>query len=83
MFDAGDAAEVAERARGRGLVVVVRDPVRHDWQRRLLAAAAEHPNAVVVDVGWPTALSGGTPVIRTRGVSPVLLAAAAKLLAEG
>jgi beta-N-acetylhexosaminidase len=65
------------------VVVVVRDPQRHTWQRALLAAAAEHRNAVVVDVGWPTDLPAGMPAIRTRGIAPGLLAAAADALATG
>jgi beta-N-acetylhexosaminidase len=61
------------------LVVVVRDPQRYDWQRALL----DLPAAVVVDVGWPATLPGDVPVVRTRGVAPFLLAAAADLLAGG
>jgi beta-N-acetylhexosaminidase len=40
-----------------------------------------HPAALVVDVGWPAPLPEGLPVIRTRGVAPGLLTAAAELLA--
>jgi beta-N-acetylhexosaminidase len=68
-------------ARDRTLVLVVRDPARHAWQRDLLHAAAEHPRAVVVDVGWPTDLPAGVPLVRTRGVAPGLLRAAAATLA--
>jgi beta-N-acetylhexosaminidase len=57
--------------------VVLRDPVRHPWQRRLL----QLPAAVVVDVGWPSDIPVDLPVIRTRGVAPGLLAAAAERLA--
>ena len=78
--NAADAAEVANAAHGRGLVVVVRDPLRHPWQTALLAAASDHPAAVVVDVGWPSELSEGLPAVRTRGIAPALLNAAADLL---
>jgi beta-N-acetylhexosaminidase len=81
VHDRAGAEAVLDAARGRGLVVVVRDPVRHDWQAALLAAAALHPAAMVVDVGWPTEQLTQAPVIRTRGVAPALLAAAADLLA--
>jgi beta-N-acetylhexosaminidase len=66
-----------ERAIGRTLVAVVRDPVRHPWQDALVAAAD-----VVVDVGWPADLPRDVPLVRTRGVAPGLLAAAADILAN-
>jgi hypothetical protein len=62
---------------GRDVVLVVRDPVRHTWQLELLDLAT-----VVVDVGWPVDLATGKPVVRTRGVAPGLLEAAAELLAR-
>jgi len=62
---------------GRTLVAVVRDPVRHPWQDALVAAAD-----IVVDVGWPTELPRDVPLVRTRGVAPGLLAAAADILAN-
>jgi beta-N-acetylhexosaminidase len=80
-----DAAGLAERARGRSLVVVVRDPARHAWQAEVLAAAGGHAESVVVDVGWPTEVAlvhGEQPTVCTRGVAPVLLAAAARRLAD-
>ncbi|MDT4914319.1 MAG: hypothetical protein QOC66_3447, partial [Pseudonocardiales bacterium] len=63
------------------LVVVVRDPLRHEWQDALVAAALAHPSAVIVDIGWPTEIPAGVPVIRTRGIAPGLLAAVADRLA--
>jgi beta-N-acetylhexosaminidase len=72
-----DLAALAARVRDRTPVVVLRDPVRHPWQRRLL----QLPAAVVVDVGWPSDIPVDLPVIRTRGVAPGLLAAAAERLA--
>jgi beta-N-acetylhexosaminidase len=76
-----DATDLAARADGRSLVVVVRDPARHAWQAELLALAASHPQAVVVDVGWPTPLGVAVALVRTRGIAPGLLAAAAHILA--
>jgi beta-N-acetylhexosaminidase len=76
-----DVASIGERARGRSLVVAVRDPQRHAWQDAVLALAAAHPCAVIVDVGWPSPLDGRTPLVRTFGVAPALLAAAAAVLA--
>jgi beta-N-acetylhexosaminidase len=78
---AADTAGLEECARGRSLVVVVRDPARHGWQGDVLAVAQEHPNAVVVDAGWPTE-SLPPPWLRTRGIAPGLLRAAAELLAD-
>ena len=66
-----------ESVPGRTLVAVVRDPMRHPWQAALISQAD-----VVVDVGWPTDLPAGVPVVRTRGVAPGLLAAAADVLAN-
>jgi beta-N-acetylhexosaminidase len=71
---------VAARADGRSLVAVVRDPHRHRWQRGLVELARGHAAAVVVDVGWP-APDLPSPLVRTRGVAPGLLIAAAQLLA--
>jgi hypothetical protein len=73
-----DGVSIAARSAGRSVVLVVRDPIRHRWQLGLLGDAT-----VVVDVGWPVDLDTATPVIRTRGVAPALLEAAAARLAEG
>jgi beta-N-acetylhexosaminidase len=78
---ADDAAALGRQAAGRSLVVVVRDPDRHPWQASAIVAAAAHPESVLVDVGWPAALGDATPVVRTRGVAPGLLDAAAAVLA--
>lgn len=73
--------------RSRQLVAVVRDPSRHRWQQQLLELAMHRHQAgaptVLVDVGWPveSAELDGLPQIRTRGIAPGLLAAAAELLA--
>jgi beta-N-acetylhexosaminidase len=74
-------ADLALRSAQRSLVLVVRDPQRHRWQEELIAVAARHPSAVVVDAGWPAELPNVAAVIRTRGIAPGLLSAAASLLA--
>ena len=76
-----DVEGIAARAVGRSLVVVVRDPARHEWQQPVLAAARAHAG-VVVDVGWPAG-EAWSPTVRTRGVAPGLLEAAAQILAKG
>ncbi|MEO6700790.1 MAG: glycoside hydrolase family 3 N-terminal domain-containing protein [Jatrophihabitantaceae bacterium] len=87
-----EASAIMAAAAGRSLVAVVRDPGRNRWQLPVLAAAAGHQaergDAVLVDLGWPVELTGlapelsrqPVPVLRTRGIAPGLLAAAARLL---
>jgi beta-N-acetylhexosaminidase len=86
---AGELGSDAVRAAaaGRGLVCVIRDPNRHRWQLPVIEAAVQHAAAgypvVLVDVGWPAELpepAAGLPVVRTRGIAPGLLDAAADLL---
>jgi len=79
--DGMQAAEIAAHASGRSLVVVVRDPHRHQWQRALVDVARAHASAVIVDVGWPADLPPGVAIVRTRGVAPGLLQAAADRIA--
>lgn len=71
------------RAEGRTLVVVVRDPHRHPWQRPVLDAAVRHPDSVIIDAGWFAEDLPPRPLVRTRGVAPGRFAAAADLLAAG
>ncbi|SDI76201.1 beta-N-acetylhexosaminidase [Frankineae bacterium MT45] len=80
--NAPDIAAILRRAEGRGLVVLIRDPERVAWQRPLIDAIQRHPSAVIVDAGWPAELNSSTPVIRTRGIAPGLLAAAASVIAN-
>ncbi len=82
-----DAGLLLRAAHGRGLVCVIRDPIRHPWQEQVIAVAVRHAAAgdpaVLVDVGWPAELSSAAaelPIIRTRGIAPGLLIAAADLL---
>ncbi len=75
------ADAILSRAGSRPLIVVVRDPGRHPWQRDVLDAAVRHHDSVIVDVGWPAdGLPPGIPLVRTRGIAPGLLAEAARLL---
>lgn len=83
-----DAEQLRVRAADRPLVAVIRDPGRNPWQAQVLDAAVRHAAAgrpaVLVDLGWPAELSGaaaGLPLVRTRGIAPGLLDAAAELLA--
>jgi len=76
-----DLAAIAPRSDGRSLVAVVRDPARHAWQQQVIAVAQARPGAVLVDVGWPAPSAPPLPAVRTRGVAPGLLCAAAAVLA--
>lgn len=75
VHDAEQVEATLRDTRERSVVVVVRDPARHAWQQALIAAAD-----VVVDVGWPAKLPSDVPIVRTRGIAPDLLAAAAELV---
>ncbi len=79
---AGDLAATLERAAGRPLAIVVRDPCRHHPQARLLAALlAARPDAFIVDLGWPApATPIGAGRITTYGASAASVAAAARRL---
>jgi beta-N-acetylhexosaminidase len=77
-----DGVELLRRAAGRSLVVLVRDPDRETWQRQFIDLIAQHPGGVLVDAGWPASTNHGTPVLRTRGIAPGLLRAAATTLAR-
>jgi beta-N-acetylhexosaminidase len=70
-------------AKGRPLVVVVRDAHRHDWQRDLVRRAlAARPDALVVGTGTVHDRDlAGSAYVGTRGASRVSLTAAADLLA--
>ena len=80
----GDTTATAlAAAHGRPLVVVVRDPHRHGWERRLATELLRaRPDAVVVDMGLPNdALAGlARGTIETFGVSTAAAAQAVRLL---
>jgi beta-N-acetylhexosaminidase len=79
---AADPAALLTEARGRPLVIVLRDPARHAWQRDLASSlVGGRPDAVVVDVGIPGWLPEGTRrSIATHGTGRVNLEAAAAAL---
>ncbi|MEZ0068890.1 beta-N-acetylhexosaminidase [Streptacidiphilus sp. MAP12-20] len=68
---------------GRPLVVVVRDVSRHGWMAAALARlVASRPDAIVVEMGLPTAVSpaAGAAYITTHGATTASGVAAAELL---
>jgi beta-N-acetylhexosaminidase len=68
-------------ARGRALVVVCRDAVRHAWQRDVLARAAEErPDLTIVELGVPCELPPAGAVVLTSGASRASTLAAAEVL---
>jgi beta-N-acetylhexosaminidase len=68
---------------GRTLVIVVRDPGRHTWQREVAEQlVAAHPDAVVVDVGVPGWVPPARGTVRTYGGGRANLEAAAAALAR-
>jgi beta-N-acetylhexosaminidase len=79
---AAEPGALLAEARGRPLVLVLRDPGRQAWQRNLASAlVAARSDAVVVDVGLPGWLPEGTTAsISTHGAGRVNLEAAASLL---
>jgi beta-N-acetylhexosaminidase len=83
-----EPAGVLERARGRRLVVVVRDRQRRPTTARMVGALlATRPDAVVVDMGWPServseiAAGGAGAHVSTYGASRVSGESVARLLA--
>jgi beta-N-acetylhexosaminidase len=75
------AAPVLAGAAGRPLVLVVRDAHRHPWIATALAdTLAVRPDAIVVDMGLPVAVSGGVHVA-TYGATRACGQAAAEVIA--
>jgi beta-N-acetylhexosaminidase len=76
------AVEAIGGAGGRPVVVVVRDPHRHDWMQEVLTRLPA--GAVVVDMGWPAGRpEGAAGYVRTFGAGRVNAAAAAEVLGVG
>ncbi|HEX2316867.1 MAG TPA: glycoside hydrolase family 3 N-terminal domain-containing protein, partial [Thermomonospora sp.] len=76
-----EAAPLLERARGRGLVIVLRDAHRHPAQRALAnALLASRPDAVVVEMGLPVWRPGSGAHLATYGATRANGQAAAELL---
>ena len=71
---AAGAAELAARANGRRVVLVVRDAARHAWQREV---AALLPDALVVETGLPGGLDAA---VETLGAGRANLEAAVAAL---
>ena len=78
------AAELAGRADGRPLLLVVRDLHRHPWQRELAARLlARRPDAVVVEMGVPVLPpDGAAGLLCTHGAGRVNAEAAAEVLLQ-
>jgi beta-N-acetylhexosaminidase len=75
------AAPVLDGSAGRPLVLVVRDAHRHPWIAEALARTlAVRPDAIVVEMGVPVAVSGGVHVA-TFGATRACGQAAAELIA--
>lgn len=75
--------DAVDHAAGRPLVLVVRDPHRHPWERELATQLlAARPDAVVVDMGVPSAALAGRArgTIETFGASTAGAAAAVDAL---
>jgi beta-N-acetylhexosaminidase len=71
---------------GRRVVLVVRDPQRHAWERSLAEQVLSlRPDSIVVDIGYPSwRPPAGTACLVTHGAGRANLAAAAeRLLADG
>jgi len=79
------AAELARRADGRPLLLVVRDLHRHPWQRELATRLlALRPDAVVVEMGVPVLPpDGAAGQLCTHGAGRVNAEAAAEVLLGG
>ncbi|MFE0461812.1 glycoside hydrolase family 3 protein [Kitasatospora sp. NPDC058965] len=80
---AGVLAEPAlQPAAGRPLVVVVRDAARHEWMSGALAELVHaRPDAVVVEMGFPSGETPGAVHILTHGATTASGVAAAEALA--
>ncbi|MFC0039008.1 glycoside hydrolase family 3 protein [Actinomadura rayongensis] len=76
-----EAAGLVERARGRGLVIVLRDAHRHAGQRALASALlTARPDAVLVEMGLPVWRPEGAVHVATYGAAAANARAAAELL---
>jgi beta-N-acetylhexosaminidase len=78
-----DPAAALARAHARPLVVVVRDGRRHQTAQLVAALVDARPDAIVVDMGWPSTVGVGRAgvTISTYGASRVSGEAVARLLA--
>jgi beta-N-acetylhexosaminidase len=76
---AAEARQVVDAARDRPLVVSVRGAASHRWQQQFVdQIRAERPDAVIVDLGWPSDRRGVT--LTTWGASRASTRAVAECL---
>lgn len=76
-----DAAALLERARGRSLVVVVKDAHRYTESRTLVSSlVAARPDATVIEMGLPIWRPDGGAYIATYGAARANTQAAVELL---
>jgi len=79
--DGADADALVAGADGRRIVLVVRDPERHTWERSLAEQLlSQRPDAVVVDIGYPSWAPPAAARIVTFGGGRANLVAAAEQL---
>ncbi|NYD45843.1 beta-N-acetylhexosaminidase [Actinomadura luteofluorescens] len=77
----GTADHVLDRAKGRGLVIVLRDAHRHAAQRALTTALlTARPDTVVVEMGLPVWRPHSAVYLATYGAAAANAQAAAELL---
>ncbi|NDU72617.1 glycoside hydrolase family 3 protein [Actinomadura sp. DSM 109109] len=77
----GTAESVLDRARGRGLVIVLRDAHRHAGQRALTTALlTARPDTVVVEMGLPVWRPHSATYLATYGAAAANAQAAAEVL---
>ncbi|MEV0662079.1 glycoside hydrolase family 3 protein [Actinomadura luteofluorescens] len=77
----GTADRVLDRAKGRGLVIVLRDAHRHADQRALTTALlTARPDTVVVEMGLPVWRPDSAVYLATYGAAAANAQAAAELL---
>lgn len=70
-----------EPAAGRPLVIVARDAARHAWMDRAVTGlTSARPDAIVVEMGLPGAITAGAVQIFTHGASAASGTAAAEIL---
>ncbi|MFI9555206.1 glycoside hydrolase family 3 protein [Nonomuraea endophytica] len=79
--DEADALEILERARGRSLIVVVKDAHRHTASRRLVTMlVTARPDTTVIEMGLPVWQPDSAAYIATYGAARANAMAAVELL---
>jgi beta-N-acetylhexosaminidase len=82
--EVSDVDSLVAAANGRRLVLVIRDPQRHPWERSLAEQVLSlRPDTVVVDVGYPDwRPAGAAGYVMTYGAGRANLIAAAERLLD-